>query len=232
MREAISTSSRRPAAHLAERERARFLNRTYAHLFGAITAFVLFEAMLFETGLAAQITQVMLGTTWLVWLGAFMVVGWLATRAAHRATPLPTQYVALGGYVVAQGLIFVPLLYIAREHFPGAIEKAAYATVLGFAALTAIVAKTGKDFSFLGGVLKWGGLCAIGLIVLGAVAGFNLGVFFVVAMIAFAGAAILYDTSNVLHHFPEDRYVAGALQLFASIALLFWYVLQLFMSRD
>lgn len=232
MRQAISNSASRPAAHLADQARARFLNRTYAHLFGAIAAFVLFEAMLFETGLAAQITGVMLGTSWMLWLGAFMVVGWLATRAAHRSTSLPTQYLALGGYVVAQGLIFVPLLYIAREQFPGAIEKAAYTTVIAFAALTALVAKTGKDFSFLGGVLKWGGLCAIGLIVLGAVFGFNLGIFFVVAMIAFAGAAILYDTSNVLHHFPEDRYVAGALQLFASIALLFWYVLQLFMSRD
>ena len=43
---------------------------------------------------------------------------------------------------------------------------------------------------------------------------------------------ILYDTSNVLHHYPEDRYVAGALQLFASVALMFWYVLRIFMSRD
>jgi uncharacterized protein len=232
MREAISHAGGRPAAQLAERERARFLNRTYGHLFGAIALFILFEIALFETGLAAQITGVMLGTSWLVWLGAFMVVGWLATRAAHRSERLSTQYLALGGYVVAQGLIFVPMLFIAREYFPGAIENAAYATVIGFAALTAIVAKTGKDFSFMGGLLKWGGLCALGLIVLGAVSGFSLGIFFVVAMIAFAGGAILYDTSNVLHHFPEDRYVAGALQLFASIALLFWYVLQLFMSRD
>jgi hypothetical protein len=52
-------------------------------------------------------------------------------------------------------------------------------------------------------------------------------------MIGFAGAAILYDTSNVLHHYPEDRYVGAALQLFASVALMFWYVLRLFMgSRD
>jgi uncharacterized protein len=232
MREAISNAGGRSAAQLADAARARFLNRTYGHLFAAIAGFVLFEVMLFETGVAARITGVMLGTSWLLWLGAFMVVGWLATRAAHRSASLSTQYLALSGYVVAQGLLFVPLLYIAREQFPGAIEKAAYTTVIAFAVLTAIVAQSGKDFSFLGTALKWGGLCAVGLIVLGALFGFNLGVFFVVAMIAFAGAAILYDTSNVLHHFPEDRYVAGALQLFASIALLFWYVLRLFMSRD
>lgn len=232
MRQAMTQTSARPVAGLAEDARARFLGRTYGHLFAAIVGFTLFETLLFKIGLAAQITQVMMGTSWLLWLGAFMLVGWLATRTAHQSQSLPAQYAALGGYVIAQGLIFVPLLYIARTQFPGAIEKAAYTTVLGFAGLTFIAVKTGKDFSFLGSVLKWGGLCALGLIVLSALFGFNLGIFFVVAMIGFAGAAILYDTSNVLHHFPQDRYVAASLQLFASVALLFWYVLQLFMSRD
>ncbi len=51
-------------------------------------------------------------------------------------------------------------------------------------------------------------------------------------MIGLAGAAILYDTSKVLRDYPEDRYVAASLQLFASVALMFWYVLRLFMSRD
>ena len=66
----------------------------------------------------------------------------------------------------------------------------------------------------------------------GLIFGFQLGLFFSVAMVAFAGAAILYDTSNVLHHYPEDRYVAASLQLFTSVALLFWYVLRIFLSRD
>ena len=48
---------------------------------------------------------------------------------------------------------------------------------------------------------------------------------------AFAGVAILYDTSNVLHHFPEQRYVGAAMQLFASVALMFYYVLMLFVGR-
>jgi FtsH-binding integral membrane protein len=50
-------------------------------------------------------------------------------------------------------------------------------------------------------------------------------------MVALAGASILYDTSNVLHHYPEDRYVGAALQLFASVAMMLWYVLRLLMSR-
>jgi len=35
-----------------------------------------------------------------------------------------------------------------------------------------------------------------------------------------------------MHHYPHDKYVAASMQLFASIAMMFWYILQLFMSRD
>ena len=73
---------------------------------------------------------------------------------------------------------------------------------------------------------------AIVLIVAGSIFGFQLGLFFSVAMVGFAGAAILYDASNVFHHYDDEQYVATALQLFASIALMFWYVLRIFMSRD
>jgi len=45
-----------------------------------------------------------------------------------------------------------------------------------------------------------------------------------------AGGSILHDTSKVLHTYPEDRYVGAALQLFAGVALMFWYVMRLFLS--
>ena len=46
---------------------------------------------------------------------------------------------------------------------------------------------------------------AIGLIVCGALFGLNLGTWFVAGMILFAAGAILYSTSNVLHHFPDAQ---------------------------
>ena len=104
--------------------------------------------------------------------------------------------------------------------------------MLGTGGLTVVAFVTKKDFSFLRGILVWAGILAIVAIVGSVLFGFHLGTWFSVAMIGFAGAAILYDTSNVMHHYPEDRHVAAALELFASIALMFWYVLQLFMSRD
>jgi len=74
---------------------------------------------------------------------------------------------------------------------------------------------------------------ALVLIVTSALFGFNMGTWFSVGMVALAGGAILFETSNVLHYYPEDRYVAAALSLFASVALMFWYVLRLFISaRD
>jgi uncharacterized protein len=212
-------------------DRGLFLMRTYVHLLGAVLGFTAFQFILFETGLARPIAEAMLGLPWILILGAFMVVSWLATRMAHRVESLPAQYAALSAFVLAQGLIFVPLLVIADMRVPGAIASAALVTIVGFAALTGVVLVTRKDFSFLRGVLIWGGICAVGLIVVGLLFGMHLGAWFSIAMIALAGGAVLYDTSAILRHYPTDRHVAASLQLFASIAMMFWYVLRLFMSR-
>jgi hypothetical protein len=210
--------------------RERFIVRTYNHLFGAILLFAAIEVALFMTGAARVVAQAMMSTSWFIVLAGFMVVSWLASRAAHRSTSLAMQYLALGGFVVAQAIIFVPLLFIADAYAPGAIQSAAMVTIAGFAGLTGIAFWTRKDFSFLGSVLRWVGICAIVLLAASLIFGFHLGTFFSVGMVAFAGAAILYDTSNVIHHFPEDRYVGAALELFASVALMFWYVLRIFIG--
>jgi FtsH-binding integral membrane protein len=223
-----------PARHEYVADRSAFVLKTYLHLFGAIGVFTLLEVFFFTSGVAQNImTLIPAGQYgWLAVLGAFMVVSWLASRAAHTATSLAAQYAALGLFVLAWALIFVPLLAVANAAFPGAIQSAVLVTLTGFTGLTAVAFITRKDFSFLRGVLFWGGVCALLLIVASVVFGFTLGTIFMVAMIAFAGTAILYDTSNILLHYSEDRYVGAALALFASVALMFWYVLRLFINRD
>jgi FtsH-binding integral membrane protein len=213
-------------------ERGAFLVRTYNHLFGAVVGFALIEILLFKSGWAERIALALQGVSWLLVLGGFVLVSWIASRAAHQARSLAVQYLALSGFVVAEALIFVPLLYLAERVAPGAIESAAALTLIGFAGLTGIVFWTRKDFSFLGGLLRWGGVLALLVIVAAVLFGLQLGSWFSIAMVGLAGASILYDTSNVLRRFPEDRYVAAALELFASVALMFWYVLRLFLSRD
>jgi FtsH-binding integral membrane protein len=221
-----------PAVRIGEDTRAAFIGRTYLHLFGAIIAFVLIEVWLFSSGLAERIAQSMLGVNWLWVLGGFMVVSWIASRAAFTARSPAAQYASLGAFVIAEALIFVPMLYIANHFAPGAIQSAATITLIGFAGLTAVAFLSRNDFSFLGSLLKWGGILALVAIVGGVIFGFTLGTWFSVAMVGLAGGAILYDTSNILRNFPEDRHVGAALQLFASVALMFWYVLRIFMSRD
>ena len=226
-----SYSPTAPVIELDENSRGRFIARAYNHLFGAITAFILLEVFLFKSGMAESIASVLLSGPWLLVLGGFVVVSWVARSIAHKSTSKAAHYAALAGYVVAQAIIFVPLLYVADHYAPGAIASAAAVTFVGFVGLSLVAFITRKDFSFLRGILCWGGIVALVLIVAGVIFGFQLGTFFSVAMVALAGAAILYDTSNILHHYPEDRYVAAALELFASVALMFWYVLRLFMSR-
>ena len=220
-----------PVIELDAQSRGRFVSRTYNHLFGAIAAFTLLEIGIFKSGLAEPMARAMLSTSWLLVLGGFVVISWLARSIAHRAESLAAQYAALALYVVGQAIIFVPLLFIADRYAPGTISSAALITLVAFAVLTLVVFFTRKDFSFLRGILFWGGIVALALIVGGSLFGFQLGTFFSVGMVALAGAAILYDTSNVLHHYPEDRYVAASLELFASVALMLWYVLRLLMSR-
>jgi uncharacterized protein len=212
--------------------RAQFITRTYTHVVGGILAFILIELGLFESGAAETIARFMLSFNWFLILGAFMLVGWLATRTAQTSSNLGMQYFAYAMYVLVEALIFVPLLYIADAKAPGAIDSAALVTGLGAAGLMFVAHRTRKDFSFLRGVLMWGGVVAVIAMIGGAVFGFQLGTWFSVAMIGFAGAAVLYDTSNIIHVYPEDRYVAAAMQLFASIALMFWYVLRLFMGGN
>ena len=51
-------------------------------------------------------------------------------------------------------------------------------------------------------------------------------------MIALACGNILYSTSHILHHYHIGQHVTAALALFAAVALLYRYILQLFMSGE
>jgi len=220
-----------PVIGIDSARRAQFVTRTYTHLLAAIVGFTAVEVLLFRSGLALPIAQAMLGVSWLFVIGGFMLAGWLFSGMAAKAQSRPLQYAALAGYVVAEAFFFVPLLVIADYNAPGAIQSAALVTLLGFSGLTAVAIMSGKDFTFMGAFLRWVGVGALLLIVGGVVFGFQLGTFFSVAMVVFAGATILYSTSRILRTYPEDRYVSAALELFASVALMFWYVLRLFSRR-
>ena len=213
--------------------RSEFIWKCYAHVVVAILAFAAIEVYLFKTGVAWQISGPMMNN-WFLVLGAFILVGWGATHLAHRLESKTSQYAAFAVFVVAEALIFAPMLVMAMAVDPSGsmIESAAGVTVLGCVGLIATAMITRKDFSFLRGMLVWAGMLALVGIASALIFGFQLGTWFSLAMIGLAGAAVLYDTSNIIHHYPADKYVGASMALFASIAMMFWYVLRLFISRD
>ena len=222
------------AAQAGVDERASFITKTYLHLAGAILAFVVLVTALLNSPLAEPLIRSVLGTQYgyLILFGGFMLVSWIAENWARSSTSLGMQYLGLGIYVVAEAIFMTPLMYLAHSYDPNILATAGVTTLGLFAVLTTIVFITRQDFSFLRSALIFCGFAALGLIFLNAVFGFALGPVFTYAMIAFACAYILYDTSNVMLHYRTTQYVAASLALFASVALLFWYILQLFMSRD
>jgi FtsH-binding integral membrane protein len=222
-------------AQAAPNERAAFIRKTYLHLGFAILAFIGVEWFLLQQSWApALIGKMTGGMGWLVVLGAFMGVSFLADRLASSDTSRGVQYAGLGLFIVAEAIIFMPLLYMAAYYAkdPGVIMKAGITTAFVFGGLTFAAFATRKDFSFLRGFLMVGGFVAIGIIVVSILFGFDLGTIFAGAMAIFASVAILYNTSNIIHHYRTDQYVSASLSLFASVALLFWYILQIFMNRD
>lgn len=215
--------------------KADFIKKTYLHVALSVLLFVGVEALLLSIPAVVKaglwMTQ---GMQWLLMLGGFMFVTTMAERWAHKSTNRTQQYGALLLFVFAQAFIFVPLMYIAISYSgdDGLIAKAGIMTLFLFSGLTAVVFITGKDFSFLRTAIAIGGMIALGLIVVSVIFGFNLGVIFSGAMVLLAGASILYQTSKILDGYHQDQYVAASLGLFASLMLLFWYILQIFMSSS
>lgn len=218
----------------APMERRDFIVSTYKHLGAAILAFVVLSTALMVTGLSGAAAKFLLASgskfLWLGVMGAFMLVGWLASYLADNSDNPQTQLMGLSLYVLAESLIFAPLFGIAQIVAPGAIGAAAFITLLLVGALTWTAFTTKTDFSFLGGILKVGGLVALGTIIAGAIFGFKLGIWFSGIMVLFAGACVLYDTSRIIRDYPTDRPAGAALHLFASIALMLWYVLRILIS--
>lgn len=213
-------------------ERAAFIRRTYTHLAGAILAFVGLEIYMVNSPIATMLLNVMsMRFGWLMILGGFIILGRLASGLASGGASPTVQYAGLTLYVIAESVIFAPILWIAVHYSsPDVLPMAGILTLLLFGGLTLVVFTTKKDFSFLGSILKIGFMVALGLIVCAVLFGFNLGLVFSGAMVLLASGAILYDTSRIMKHYGPGQHVAASLQLFASIALLFWYVLQIVMS--
>lgn len=222
-------------SNLSQTEQVAFYKKTYSHVAGGVLLFIIFEFLLLQSETIVKFALSMTeGVKWLLMLGGFMFITNYAEGMALRTADKSKQHLAYGLYILAEAFIFVPLIYIAMHYSSGGLEiinQAAIVTLSLFTGLSAIVLITKKDFSFLKSILTIAFFIVIGLIVAGVLFGFNLGLWFSVGMCALAGGSILYQTSNMVHKYESEDYIPAALGLFASLMLLFWYILSIF-SRD
>jgi FtsH-binding integral membrane protein len=252
-----SASAARPiegaVATMGVSDRVAFLRKTYAHLgvaliaFAALTGGILKFAPQTSYDFSSWATS---GYTWLLVIGLFMLVGYIAERLARSETSRALQYVGLGIGVAAYAILLQPMLWLVILRFGGAesvslteggmlagkagsvLMQAVVITLAVFIGLTLTVFLTKKDFSFMRGALVIGSFAAIGVILASVIFGFGLGAFFSGAMILLMAGYILYQTSLVMSYFPPSGYVAASLMLFSTVATLFWYVLRLVMELN
>lgn len=216
-----------------EIQKAEFYKKTYLHVGLAILAFAGLEyLLLFNIPEEYIIAMVANRITWLFILGLF----WLGSTLANKWTLSQSknvQYFGLLFFIILEAVIFLPLIYMAVVYTNGieVLQQAAIMTGMLFAGLTVLAFFSNKDFSFLKNVIIIGGFIALGLIAVAAIFGFNLGLWFSLGMVVLASASILYETQKLKDTYTPNQYVGASLQLFASIMLLFWYILRILSSR-
>jgi len=253
-------SSARPiegaVATLGASDRIAFLRKTYGLLGIALIAWPLLTAGIMKLAPESSLRMSMwaLGGgrwNWLLVIGLFMIVGWVANKLAMSEASRGLQYVGLGLEVGAWSLLLQPIIWILMLRFGNPNEiltttdgvtpmlsgeassilfQAIVITLAIFVGLTLTVFITKKDFSFLGGILSICTFAVLGVILASILFGFSLGALFCGLVVLLMAGYILYQTSMIMAHFPPTAHVAAALMLFSTIATLFWYVLQLLMS--
>lgn len=209
--------------------RVAFYRNTYANLALGVLAFVVVEAILLRIDPLVKLLVPLSRFGWLALLTGFMFATMYARRIANRNSSKTMQYAGYLLFIVAEAIIFVPLLYAGLRYGAGThlISQAAIVTAGLFTGLTVAVFLTKTDFSVLRTGLSVGFFIALGLIVAALLFGFTLGLWFSVAMVVLSAGSILYHTYQIKNRFSNDRYVPAALSLFASLMLMFWYIIRI-----
>lgn len=222
-----------PVAQAPAAVRATFLTKVY----GLVLAGVLtFAASLWAAGsipavqdLTHSLWSTISGSRfgWLIYM-AIMMGGFFVVHAVAQVRVL--NLVAFFAWSFLLALLTAPIVLFAAQAAPSTLNLAAGITATIFTGLTAIVLMTGKDFSFLGAFLRllfWGLLV---FALFGWLFGFGSPVLFSsLGALLFAGY-ILYDTSEVMHRYPERMVVSAAVVLFTDLVYLFKHVLILLLS--
>ncbi|MGM0831288.1 Bax inhibitor-1/YccA family protein [Halomonas qinghailakensis] len=203
----------------------KVLRNTYALL--AMT--LLFSAVTAGASVAMGIQQM---NIFVFFIGAYGLM-FLVHKTANSAVGLLSTF-AFTGFM---GFTLGPIIsaYLTLPNGGALIMNALAMTGLTFIGLSAIALTTKKDFSFLGNFLMAGAIVLILAMVAGLI--FNipaLSLMVSAGFVLFASAAILYQTSEIVHRAGETNYILATVTLYVSIYNLFVSLLAILgiMSND
>lgn len=118
----LAEEALQPVSQAPAEARAVFIRKTYVHLLFAVLAFVGLETLMQMTSAAEFMTNAIMGSGnvgLIVFMLMFIGASWIANSWARSAVSLQKQYMGLSLYVVAEVVIFAPLLFFANTHYEG-----------------------------------------------------------------------------------------------------------------
>jgi len=221
-------------------EQVIFYRKTYLTAGFSFLAWVFVIFGLFHSNIAQGLLDTMGNVSWLLVLGIFLATSFICGKLQF-SDKTGLQYLGLGIYIVAYAIIFLPIINFAVEHvcygdWYSAVDTVFMPALVAvgtiFAALTAMVFLTQKDFSFLKNFVVFGSFLAIGAIVIFSLTEMSMGSWFAIAMIVLMSGTILYETHKIKTEFNTTQYIGAGATLFASFMILLWYFIKLFIDRE
>lgn len=209
--------------------RAAFLQKVYlTFLFGLAIAMAVAFSLVNSAVKTQQVPWLMarVASNPILTLVIYVALAFAASAAARVSG---INVVIYGAFTAFTGAIISPLFLVTyAQHGYGVIWNAFAITGLVFGGLTAYVLISGKDFSFMGGMLTMGLFVLIGFMIgtfFFHASGFAMGV--TVGGIVLFSLFVLYDTSVIMNQLAPNEWVAGALRLFLDFINLFIRILSL-----
>ena len=210
------------AAQASVAERLSFIRKVYA---------LFFAATLFGIGgvlIGFVFPPLMIAAAQHPWIALLFMLGGVMGAQAVRHVPGVNLF-ALFGFTTLTGIIISPVLWLISLDNPASILQAGVLTVGIFGGLTAYVFISKRDFSFLRGMVVTGLIVIIlaGLLNVLIVGSSALGFAVAAATLLLFTGFVLYDTSNIIRHYPTNEYVAGALSLYLDVFNIFLALLRI-----
>ncbi len=219
-----------PVAALTTARRMAFIRKVYS-LFGmgmlgwiGLTWFIVSNVELLKLAMTPAVMWGSFG----VWIASCLGFGFLS-RLSEAVSAL--LYLLL---LTAAAAMTGPQVAInAAASGAAVVGQAFLLTVVIFGSLTAYVFMTKSDFSVWGGALVVGtvALFAIGILSIFFPMGGMMKWYSYAVVLLFSGW-VLYDTSNILHHYSENMAMTAAVALFIDFVIIFWHLLRILGGRD